>query len=148
MYVGVTAGWQTKLALVTADFIKIYDLSQDAISPYYFFLLPSGKVRDVTFVSRDDKMFVFLIASSGYIYWQEMNDESSAEHGMFYVTNVVGVEHDDVSESAGTVAGGGVSVYYSHMLQLLFFSYAQGASCILIGFSLGGTAPCVSYMYM
>jgi len=31
-----------------------------------------------------------------------------------------------VQESGGHVAGGGVSVYYSHMLQLLFFSYSQG----------------------
>jgi len=31
-----------------------------------------------------------------------------------------------VQESGGHVAGGGVSVYYSHMLQLLFFSYTQG----------------------
>ena len=59
------AGSQTKLALVTADFIKIYDLAADAISPFFYFLLPSGKVRDVTFVTRDDKTYVFFIASSG-----------------------------------------------------------------------------------
>lgn len=29
-------------------------------------------------------------------------------------------------ETNGNVAGGGVSVYYSHALQLLFFSYSQG----------------------
>lgn len=31
-----------------------------------------------------------------------------------------------VQEVGGLVAGGGVSVHYSHALQLLFFSYAQG----------------------
>jgi len=31
-----------------------------------------------------------------------------------------------IQESGGHVAGGGVSVYYSHTLQLLFFSYTQG----------------------
>ena len=31
-----------------------------------------------------------------------------------------------MQESGGHVAGGGVSVYYSHTLQLLFFSYTQG----------------------
>jgi len=31
-----------------------------------------------------------------------------------------------VQESGGHVAGGGVSVYYSHTLQILFFSYTQG----------------------
>lgn len=31
-------------------------------------------------------------------------------------------------DSNGQVAGGGVSVYYSHVLQMLFFSYSQGKS--------------------
>ena len=32
-------GSQTELALITSDFIKIYDLSVDTISPIYYFLL-------------------------------------------------------------------------------------------------------------
>lgn len=43
-------GSQTILALITADFVKIYDLSKDALSPQYYFLVPTGKVRDCTFV--------------------------------------------------------------------------------------------------
>jgi len=43
-------GSQTQLALLSADAVKIYDLGKDAISPKYYFLLPSGKVRDATFV--------------------------------------------------------------------------------------------------
>ena len=31
-------------------------------------------------------------------------------------------------DSNSQVAGGGVSVYYSHVLQMLFFSYCQGRS--------------------
>lgn len=46
-------GSQTQLALVTADFVKIYDLSLDALSPQYFFLVPSGKIRDCTFVCTE-----------------------------------------------------------------------------------------------
>jgi E3 ubiquitin-protein ligase UBR4 len=34
---------QSQLALLTADFIKIYDLSIDSISPNYYFILPTGK---------------------------------------------------------------------------------------------------------
>ena len=56
---------QTQLAVVTADFVKIYDLALDAISPQYFFLLPSGKVRDVTFVWRDESQYMLLISSNG-----------------------------------------------------------------------------------
>ena len=33
-----------------------------------------------------------------------------------------------LQDSNGQVAGGGVSVYYSHVLQMLFFSYSQGKS--------------------
>lgn len=43
-------GQQTQLALITADFVKIYDLSIDSLSPQYFFLLPSGKIKDACFV--------------------------------------------------------------------------------------------------
>ncbi len=47
-------GSQTELAVVTSDFVKIYDLAVDAISPQYYFLLPSGKIRDTTFIFTDD----------------------------------------------------------------------------------------------
>ena len=38
------------------------------------------------------------------------------------------MSHDSVKESGGLQGSGGVSVYYSHMLQLLFFSYTNGRS--------------------
>lgn len=120
-------GSATQLAVITADFVKIYDLSVDVLSPQYFFLLPSGKVRDCSFFFRQDGVqFTFFISSSGYIYWQPLCPESSARHGPFYVTNILDVTHPDVKESNGQTGGGGVSVYYSHCLQLLCFSYAQG----------------------
>ncbi|MGH0168045.1 UNVERIFIED_CONTAM: hypothetical protein FKN15_073672 [Acipenser sinensis] len=37
-------------------------------------------------------------------------------------------DFSSASDSNGQVAGGGVSVYYSHVLQILFFSYSQGKS--------------------
>jgi len=36
---------QSQLALLTADFIKIYDLSVDTISPIYYFILPTGNLH-------------------------------------------------------------------------------------------------------
>ncbi|XP_046403829.1 E3 ubiquitin-protein ligase UBR4 isoform X2 [Ischnura elegans] len=122
-------GSQTELALVTADFVKIYDLSQDALSPQFYFLVPSGKIRDCTFVFPEGGVpHMLLMSSGGHIYSQAMNEESSARHGSFYVTNTIEVHHKDVKDVNGQVCGGGVSVYYSHALQLLFFSYAQGKS--------------------
>ncbi|XP_050389975.2 E3 ubiquitin-protein ligase UBR4 [Patella vulgata] len=124
-------GSQTELAIVTADFVKIYDLGVDALSPQYYFLLPSGKVRDASFIFSEEGRYMVLMSSSGYIYTQIMEDASSAVHGPFYITNVLEVKHPDLKEVVSNqVAGGGVSVYYSHALQLLFFSYTQGKSFV------------------
>ncbi|KAG8431951.1 hypothetical protein GDO86_019058 [Hymenochirus boettgeri] len=122
-------GSQTELAIVTADFVKVYDLSSDALSPTFYFLLPSSKIRDVTFLFNEEgKNIIVIMSSAGYVYTQLMEEASSAMHGPFYVTNVLEVNHEDLKDSNGQVAGGGVSVYYSHVLQMLFFSYSQGKS--------------------
>lgn len=123
-------GSQTKLALVTADFVKIYELAEDTLSPQYYFVVPSGKIRDCTFVHQSDSYYMLIFASSGYIYTQPLADESLAKHGAFYVTNTLELDHPLIKDSNGLVGGGGVSIYYSHILQLLFFSYSQGKSFI------------------
>lgn len=56
-------GQQTQLALITAEFVKIYDLSVDSLSPQYFFLLPSGKIKDACFVCTQ-VMDIFMCVSS------------------------------------------------------------------------------------
>ncbi|XP_033353689.1 E3 ubiquitin-protein ligase UBR4 isoform X5 [Bombus vosnesenskii] len=123
-------GSQTQLALVTVDFVKIYDLGKDALCPQYYFLVPTGKIRDCTFMHAEDGIFYLLIISSaGYIYGQAMDEVSSAKYGPFYVTNTLDVYHPEIRDN-GQVGGGGVSIYYSHALQLLFFSYACGKSFI------------------
>ncbi|XP_016138625.1 E3 ubiquitin-protein ligase UBR4 [Sinocyclocheilus grahami] len=122
-------GSQTELAIITADFVKIYDLSVDALSPMYYLLLPSSKIRDATFLFNEEgKNIIVIMSSAGYMYTQVMDESSSAQHGPFYVTNVLEINHEDLKDSNGQVAGGGVSVYYSHVLQMLFFSYSQGKS--------------------
>lgn len=92
-------GSQTQLALITADFVKIYDLSKDALSPQYFFLVPSGKIRDCTFIYEDGVYNILLMSSPGHIYTETLNEESSAKHGTFYVTNTLEVFHIDVTVS-------------------------------------------------
>lgn len=173
--------------------MQIYDLSVDALSPMYYFLLPSSKIRDATFLFNEEgKSVIAIMSSAGYMYTQLMDESSSAQHGPFYVTNVLEINHEDLKvgftyldrritrkmfpqwstavfmfwkiwycvykklqklfdelivfstkwykaifneilfvwfqDSNGQVAGGGVSVYYSHVLQMLFFSYSQGKS--------------------
>ncbi|PIK61995.1 putative E3 ubiquitin-protein ligase UBR4-lik e [Apostichopus japonicus] len=119
-------GSQTELAIVTADFVKIYNLAKDAISPKFYFLVPSGKIRDACFIFTEESRHLVLMSSAGYMYTQRMEAASEAKHGPFYVTNVLEATHADLTDTGGQVAGGGVSCYYSHTLQMLFFSYAHG----------------------
>uniref|UniRef100_A0A182FS89 Uncharacterized protein n=2 Tax=Anopheles albimanus TaxID=7167 RepID=A0A182FS89_ANOAL len=119
---------QTKLALVTADFVKIYDLAEDSYSPQYYFLVPSGKIRDCTFVydQEEGTYYMLIMSSLGYIYTQPLSDESLAKHGPFYVTSTLELDHPLITDDNGQILMGGVSIYYSHVLQMLFFSYSAG----------------------
>jgi E3 ubiquitin-protein ligase UBR4 len=122
-------GSQTELALVTADFVKFYDLAKDVLSPQYYFLVPSGKVRDCTLAFMEDgTKYLLLMSSAGHIYYQSLSDESSAQHGPFYVTSIMDVNHAELKDTAEQIGGGGVSIFYCHTLQLLFFSYVHGKS--------------------
>ena len=85
-------GSQSELAVVTADFVKIYDLATDALSPQYYFLLPTGKIRDASVAyppsstEGDAPPTILLMTSSGYVYSQGLEEASSARHGPFYVS--------------------------------------------------------------
>lgn len=45
---------------------------------------------------QDNSCYLVAMASSGYIYTQVLSEESSAQHGPFYVTNVLQVHHQDL----------------------------------------------------
>ena len=67
-------GSQTELAIVTADFIKVYDLGCDVLSPQFYFLVPSGKVRDATLAIFDDgSKNLIIMSTAGHIYFQCLN---------------------------------------------------------------------------
>lgn len=85
--------------------LQIYDLSVDALSPTFYFLLPSSKIRDVTFLFNEEgKNIIVIMSSAGYIYTQLMEEASSAQQGPFYVTNVLEINHEDLKVRAhGTV---------------------------------------------
>lgn len=123
---------QTELAIITCDFIKIFDLSIDTISPSYYFLLPSGKIKDVTFYTKKNgNQFILIMSSNGYVYYEEMNSTTSAKNGMYYLTNTIEFSHSEINSTDGTTQGnGGISIYYSYQLKLLFWSYQNGKSFI------------------
>ena len=120
---------QTQLSVVITDAVKIYDLASGVLSPAYCLLVNSGKIRDVVFVHNDSGlMHLLLISSAGHVFFQQLRDESSARHGSFSVTNIMDLPHGVVRNSGGSLSRVGVSIYFSHTLQILFCSYAQGKS--------------------
>lgn len=63
----------------------------------YYFLLPSSKIRDATFLFNEEgKNIIVIMSSAGYMYTQVMDETSSAQHGPFYVTNVLEISHEDL----------------------------------------------------
>ncbi|XP_039271370.2 E3 ubiquitin-protein ligase UBR4-like [Styela clava] len=123
-------GSTSEIALITAKFVKIYDLSKDVLSPSFYFLIPTGKIRDATFMTpssgEDSVPWLVIMSSSGYMYHQPLYEFCSATHGPFYITGTLSIVDDSLKEKNDQVGSGGVSVYYSHTLQLLFFSYGNG----------------------
>lgn len=70
----------------------------------YYFLLPSSKIRDATFLfSEEGKNIIVIMSSAGYMYTQVMDETSSAQHGPFYVTNVLEISHEDLKVIAFTL---------------------------------------------
>lgn len=66
----------------------------------YYFLLPSSKIRDATFLFNEEgKNVIAIMSSAGYMYTQLMDESSSAQHGPFYVTNVLEIAHEDLKVS-------------------------------------------------
>ena len=99
------SGSQTEIAIVTADFVKVYDLSKDVLSPQFYFIVPSGKIRDCTLAFAEEGKFVIIISSAGHIYFQALTPDSSAVNGPFYVTNIMTVSDPSISDATEQVIG-------------------------------------------
>ena len=128
-------GSQTELALITADFVKVYDLGKDVLSPQYYFLVPSGKISDCTLAFMADGIrYVLIMSAAGHIHFQALSPEASAVNGPFYVTNTLDLNHVALLDNTDPdpAEGFGVSIYYSQVLQVLFFSYSNGMRYVCI----------------
>lgn len=118
----------TKLAIVTAETVQIYELSKNTNKPEYSFLLPTGKIRDCTFCYMNDVYTMYVFSSSGHIYVQALCEECLAKNGNYYMTQTLEFKNSILKDVNGQISGGGVSIYYSHLLQMLFCSFASGKS--------------------
>jgi E3 ubiquitin-protein ligase UBR4 len=95
--------------------------------------------------------FVVIIASDGRIYYEKLDENTSASNGPYYITN--DLNYDDTSSFGAdqnlgsSTAGGekkeavGVSIHYSHALKLLFYTYPNGKSYVGALESLSGAHP-------
>ncbi len=77
----IVAGSQTEIAVVTADFVRIYDLGKDVLSPQFYFLVPSGKIRDCTLAFTEEGKYVIIMSSAGHIYFQVGIFKTCMGHG-------------------------------------------------------------------
>lgn len=128
---------QTELAIVTIEFIKIYDLSrEDRDSPLYNFVIPSRKIRDMTFFTCEEggqlKRYSLVFSSRGQIYAQELNEESMCsgpgDTSSFYLTTILNVNFPETWPTSAHQQAVSFSIYYSHLLSMLFVSYFSGES--------------------
>ena len=116
------------IILWTTDTVTIYDLASGVLNPAYCLLVNSGTIREVVFDHTYSGVMHLLISSAGHVFFQQLRDESSARHGSFYVTNIMDLPHGVLRNSGGSLSRVGVSIYYSHTMQILLCSYAQGKS--------------------
>lgn len=143
--------------------MKVYDLGTDVISPIYYFLLPTGKVRDATFVIQGEVTYILVMANDGRIYSEKLDDSTSACNGPYYITNDLNYDDTEMltsaenntgtqSSAAPNSASGtsgppdkketvGLSLYYSHALRLLFYTYPNGKSYVGTLEDLSGAYP-------
>lgn len=114
------------IAVVTVDSILVYDVFVSCTEPQFYFVLPTGKIKDCTFSNFNEDLFIYLLSFSGHIYIQNMTPETHASNGPFYITNTLDMIHPMITSNDGLILGGGSSIYFSHILQILCISFVSG----------------------
>ncbi|EGG15028.1 hypothetical protein DFA_09851 [Cavenderia fasciculata] len=73
-------GSQVELAVATNEFVKIYDLSTDNLSPTHFYTLVEDSIRDTAIIKKGAQLHLLALAESGMLYSQpiqpSIDDES------------------------------------------------------------------------
>ncbi|XP_051119264.1 auxin transport protein BIG [Andrographis paniculata] len=115
-------GSQVQLMVVTNKFVKIYDLSQDNISPLHYITLPDDAIVDATLlVGSQCGMFLIVLSDSGNLYRLELSMKANV--GSRPLKEIIRVE------GKNQVAKGS-SLYFSSTHKLLFLSYQDGSTLI------------------
>ncbi|CAN6173744.1 unnamed protein product [Urochloa humidicola] len=113
-------GSQVQLMVVTNLFVKIYDLSQDNISPMHYFTVADGIIVDATLVPSSMGKLVLLVLSDGGLLYR-LNVTLEGDVGAKILAETVLVQ-DAVSMHKG------LSLYFSSTYRLLFVSHQDGTT--------------------
>ncbi|RLN35404.1 hypothetical protein C2845_PM03G30180 [Panicum miliaceum] len=113
-------GSQVQLIVVTNLFVKIYDLSQDNISPMHYFTVADDIIVDATLVPSAMGKLVLLVLSEGGLLYR-LNVTLEGDVGAKVLAETVLVE-DAVSIHKG------LSLYFSSTYRLLFVSHQDGTT--------------------
>ncbi|RZC70316.1 hypothetical protein C5167_033447 [Papaver somniferum] len=115
-------GSQVQLMVVTNMFVKIFDLSQDNISPVHYFTLPEDSIMDASLVvAPQGKMFLLVLSELGCLFRLELS--IGGDVGAKPLKEIIKVQGKDIQSK-------GLSLCYSSTYRLLFLSYQDGSSMI------------------
>ncbi|CAK9175800.1 unnamed protein product [Ilex paraguariensis] len=115
-------GSQVQLMVVTNRFVKIYDLSQDNISPMYYVTLPEDTIVDATLVvASQGRVFLIVLSELGCLFRLELSMTGNA--GAKQLKEIIQFPGRDVHVK-------GSSLYFSPSYKLLFLSYQDGTTLI------------------
>ncbi|PIA63273.1 hypothetical protein AQUCO_00200948v1 [Aquilegia coerulea] len=115
-------GSQVQVMVVTNKFVKIYDLSQDSISPLHYFTLPDNLIVDATLVvAPQRKVYLIVLSDLGHLFRLEVSADGDV--GAKPLTEVIQVPGKHVQSK-------GLSLYFSPAYRLLFLSYQDGMSLV------------------
>ena len=93
------------------------------------------------------------MANDGRIYSEKLDENTSAVNGPYYITNDLNYDDNDMlsmmenntnsnaSPAGSSTEAKGVSLYYSHALKLLFYTYPNGKSYVGTLENLNGPSP-------
>ncbi|KAJ9147476.1 hypothetical protein P3X46_029633 [Hevea brasiliensis] len=113
-------GSQVKLMVVTNRFIKIYDLSQDNISPLHYITLPDDVIVDATLLmASQGRMFLIVLSEQGSLFRLELFVEGNV--GATPLKEIIPIQDREINAK-------GSSLYFSSTYKLLFISYQDGTT--------------------
>ncbi|RAL46785.1 hypothetical protein DM860_005064 [Cuscuta australis] len=115
-------GSQVQLMVVTNKYVKIYDLSQDNISPMQYLTLPDDMIVDATPVmASQGKVFIIVLSESGCLYRVDLSVRGNV--GATPLKEVMQMEGRDAHQK-------GCSLYFSSIHGFLFVSFQDGTTLV------------------